>query len=202
MITLQFNKNDIERINRGLSRISDVRKRSSVLYRAFVRLVLTLRIKLQENVTNRILKVRSGRLRGSIGSKVYSSAEGLTGKVGSGVGVGERVSYANILESGGIIKPKKGKYLTIPLPEALTKAGVPKRPSARAWDNTFIYKSKGNNLIIAQRKKGGGVLPLYILKKRVKVPAKRYMSKTVQAYGNLAFRSFFSELSKGVRRWG
>jgi len=77
---------------------------------------------------------------------------------------------ANVHERGATIRPKRAKYLTIPLPAALTKRGTPIKPNARAWKNTFVLKSKKGNLLIMQKKGKGDMVPLYVLKKQVVIP--------------------------------
>lgn len=76
---------------------------------------------------------------------------------------------ATVHERGATITPKRARWLTIPLPPALTAQGVPKRPSARDWQNTFVIKSKKGNLLIVQ-KVGKDIVPLYVLKKKVVIP--------------------------------
>ena len=73
-----------------------------------------------------------------------------------------------IHETGGVITAKSGRYLTIPLPAALDSRGVPLRPSARDWDNTFVQRSRKGNLIIFQ-KRSQGIVPLYVLKSSVTI---------------------------------
>jgi phage gpG-like protein len=48
-------------------------------------------------------------------SRVISEGLSLVGIAGSGVLQGNRVKYANIHETGGVIRPVHGKYLTIPI---------------------------------------------------------------------------------------
>jgi hypothetical protein len=81
-------------------------------------------------------------------------------------------------EFGATIRPKKGKYLTVPLPAALDQRGIPYRRSARDWDNTFVARSKKGNLIIFQRR-GTQITPLYVLKTSVKIPARLGMGETL-----------------------
>lgn len=76
---------------------------------------------------------------------------------------------AAVHERGATIRPKKARYLTIPLPEALDGKGLPRRPNARAWKNTFVQRSRKGNLLIFQ-KRGDQIVPLYVLKKSVRIP--------------------------------
>jgi hypothetical protein len=79
--------------------------------------------------------------------------------------------YARIHELGGTVVPKKGQWLTIPLPAARTAAGVSRGP-ARSFPNTFFKMSKAGNLILFQ-KDGKKLIPLYVLKKSITIPAGR-----------------------------
>jgi hypothetical protein len=85
-----------------------------------------------------------------------------------------------------VIKPKHGKYLTIPLEAAKAGKGGqgPGRGSARGgpWGETFVGKSKAGNLIIFGRlritkgKRVGElrsrIVPLFLLKKQVIIRAR------------------------------
>ena len=53
------------------------------------------------------------------------------------------VPYANVQEYGALIKPTGGrKFLTIPIEDNLTRAGVPKYASAKAFMEQFGPKGK------------------------------------------------------------
>lgn len=82
-----------------------------------------------------------------------------------------------IHEFGGTIRAK-GKLLTIPLPAALGKRGVPP-PFARQWKNTFVAETKAGHLLIFQRR-AGGIVPLYILVDQITIPARLGMRKELQ----------------------
>lgn len=116
--------------------------------------------------------------------------------------IGRGAPYARVHEKGATIRPKKGRYLTIPLDAAKTPAGVPraaaklrnvggkwqttnKVPGASGLD-TFIF-SKGQRKFIAVRS-GGGLLPLYVLKRQVRISAR------------LGFRDTFLRQSDQRRR--
>lgn len=85
-------------------------------------------------------------------------------------GVWRLTGYMNFHERGGIIRAKRSQYLTIPLPAALDGRGVPLRQSARDWDNTFVAESRAGNLIVFQKRSRGDIVPLYVLKKFVRIP--------------------------------
>lgn len=80
----------------------------------------------------------------------------------------------SIHETGGTIRAKRG-MLTIPLPAALNSRGVAP-PFARQWQNTFVARSKKGNLLIFQRR-GVEIVPLYVLKPSVYIPARLGMEK-------------------------
>jgi hypothetical protein len=175
MIELTIDQKDIDRVIKKLDAIKPS-DRSGVTHKAFVDATAYIEAKLSQNISNKILHVRSGRLRDSISSVVLDEENGITGLIGSGVRQGNRVIYANIQETGGTVTPKRVKWLTIPLQAALTPAGVP-RGRARDFQNTFFAYSKAGNLILFQRQ-GKSIVPLFVLKKSVKVPASHYMSRT------------------------
>lgn len=121
---------------------------------------------------------RSGRGVQSIVDSVEVTSDtsgNVTGYIGGN-------SYMGVQEYGATIRARSAKYLTIPLPAALNAAGIPLRRSARQWSNTFVRKSKNGNLIIFQ-KTGKGLVPLYLLKKSVKIPKRLGMYDTL--VGNL-----------------
>lgn len=178
MIELKVSREDLDSIKSRLGKI-DPRKQDSVLGRAFKQASLKVSDKLVMNVSGRILNRRTGHLAQSIGAKIEKDGNDWVGTVGSGYGRYDRLPYAEIHETGGVITPKHAKYLTIPLKAALTPTGAPKRGGARDWQNTFVGKSKAGNLIIFQ-KSGRGLIPLYVLKKSVTIPARKYMSVTLQ----------------------
>ena len=110
------------------------------------------------NKSGKSTLVDSGRLMKSIKFRVS----------GNTIIIGSNVAYAKIHHEGGIIYPKKAKYLTIPLcPEAKGK-------SARDFTDTYIAKG------IIFRKLGKDQdekkdEALYKLQKSVKIPARPYM---------------------------
>lgn len=111
------------------------------------------------------LSKRSGAMVKSIADSIKVSGRfetGITAHIGGN-------AVAQLHETGAVIRPKKGKYLAIPLPEALDSRGVELRKGPRAWDNTFIATSKRGNLIIFQRR-GRRAIPLYVLKAQVRIP--------------------------------
>jgi hypothetical protein len=119
----------------------------------------------QKGFKRKTLQKRSGRGLQSIKNfLVNRQGDGVTGHM-------RLNKYMTMHEHGGWIRAKKGKYLTIPLDAALNANGTPKKRNARAWQNTFVRKSKKGNLIIFQ-KRGKRIVPLYVLKEKVRIPAR------------------------------
>ena len=127
--------------------------------------------------TPNTLSMRTGRGIRSIEESVRvtgTTLDNIRGRIGASFRM-------KIHEKGGTIKAKRAKYLTIPLPAALDSRGVPWRRSARLWDNTFIRKSRKGNLIIFRKEPSGRVVPLYLLRKSVRIPPRLGMRKTLDA---------------------
>ena len=74
-------------------------------------------------------------------------------------------------EFGGIIRARNVTYMTVPLKAALRPDGTPKRLKARNWENTRVITSKNGRLLIVMRQ-GRRWVPLYALKKTVRIPAR------------------------------
>jgi phage gpG-like protein len=134
----------------------------------------------KDKLNNQVLHVNSGQLRRSIFFEMFSGEE-IGGRVGTQMGgTKDDKSYAAIHEFGGTIRPKKGKYLTIPFD------GVKGRIEDYPWG--FFLRSKKGNLIFAAPPGGGkhfrptahdrawaDFTPLFLLKTSVNMPARPYM---------------------------
>lgn len=146
----------------------------------------------RRNTTSTRLKSRSGEgINSIIESKEMrggNTIESVEGRVGGNF-------YMAVHEFGAVITPKTAKYLTIPQPAALDSNGVPKKQSARQWMNTFVAKTSKGNLGIFQERSGRPVL-LYILKKRVEIPARLGMGNTIAAKGDIMVRNLMDKIDK------
>ena len=126
------------------------------------------------------LSRRTGDLMASVKKSVRTTGRftdtggEITGRIGS------PLIYASTQELGATIRPKKAQYLTVPLPAALDARGVMKLPKARDYPNTFVQRSRRGNLIIFQ-KKGRGIVPLFVLKKQVKIPPRMNLGVMIEA---------------------
>lgn len=81
------------------------------------------------------------------------------------------IPYARVQEYGATIRPRRKKWLTIPLPDAKTAKGVTRGP-ARSFEDTFFRRSRKGNLLLSQRVASGEIRNLFVLKKRVRVPGR------------------------------
>ena len=197
-LELTINNTDKKRLLRKLN-VVNPSKQPATLKRAMINAGLAVERRLKVNVSNRILRRRTGTLAKSIGSRFVWTADGMKMVIGSGARTGDRVKYATILETGGVIKPKRAKYLAVPLPRALTEAGATKFPSATDYPNTFVKKSKSGKLIIFQ-KNGQRLDALFVLKKSVKIKRTQYMSTTAKQMKRKIFRIMSATIDRELRR--
>lgn len=172
---------DVARIIKKLETLKPA-GRNAVLSSAWRRGTLFMENQLKQAISGPILKVRTGHLRNSIGSQITFETGRIKSVIGSGARTGRRLPYANIHETGGVIRPKRGKYLAIPIGNMRTAAGVGKMPardffrankSSAFIVNGIVYNAVGKT----------GISPSYVLKRSVTIPARHYMSLTVQKFG-------------------
>lgn len=193
MINAKFSDEDYARIMGKLKSVQPGR-RSRVMFGAMKRVGIQLRNALVKNVSGKILKRRSGRLAQSIQSKVTAKGHSIGAEIGSGVRMGKRVPYADIHERGGVIRPKNAKYLTIPAKANQTATGQTRFTAPELFERfgSKMYFS-GNALIL---KKGTKGTVMFYLKKKVKIPARRYLSRTLEEKQ----RTVVNLLLNGIRR--
>lgn len=207
MNTIEVSSTDLKRVIDGLKAL-DPKVKDSPLYKGMVDCSLMMEKALKNYQRFSSLKRRSGYLSRSIGSVVVQEEGELVGIVGSGVRTDTRVRYADIHERGGVIKPKNGKYLTIPIGKSKTRSGMG-RFSARDimggftnYDETAVFKSKAGNLIywgVKKLKKGRKLEPLFVLVKQVKIPARRYMSLTARANTQRVMRQLQNRITEHLK---
>ena len=136
---------------------------------------------------NTDIQMRSGALRRSFSFHVSPGGDELRLVAGG-------LRYIRMQEYGGTIVPKTRKYLTVPLPAALTPSGVLKG-GARLVTRTFagprggdvhttadgrptvIFHGRSGTLIVAA-KQGKRIVPLYALVKSVRLRGRLGFAKT------------------------
>lgn len=175
------------------------------------------------------LRVRTGFLRRSIGYQVTGDRfDNLSVRVFTA-----GVRYANLQEYGGTIRPKPPrKFLTIPLADNLTGAGVARYPSAAALRDeqpgrTFIIKNKRGQLLIGYRegeptrerffvnrkahrdadsprapKQRGKVKWLWVLVPEVTVPPRLQFRSTWEKLASARKAELVKQLALGIREVG
>lgn len=146
------------------------------------------------NESNRLQR-RSG---GTIEAFKKSAKVAKTGPGLNTVDAKVNVGVFGIHLDGGVIRARRSKYLTIPLPPAMDRRGVPLKKSARDWPDTFVMKSKKGNLLICQRR-GDKVVPLYLLKSSVRIPPRLNQLPGIwDAYVNRYERALIAEIERSI----
>ena len=130
------------------------------------------------------LRVRTGRLRSSITHSV-TTTDGLALRLQAGGGR-KPVGYAAMQEFGGTQRPRRGQYLTVPLPDALTAAGALRARFAvpgglRQVPGLFLIRSGAGNLLIVERKGKSGIRALFVLRRSVKIRGVHYLQAGADA---------------------
>lgn len=130
-----------------------------------------------------ILKAKTGQLGRNVSGRVGGDKNTVDVVVGTGIPPNKPVAYASIHEYGGKITPKRAKNLTIPLP------GV--KGVIRDYQDGFFLKSKTGKVLYCIRDwkkvKGGenyksaGIRPLFLLRKEVTIPARRWLGRAIDA---------------------
>jgi hypothetical protein len=150
------------------------------------------------------LAVRSGLLRASFGFELQGQGAQIGARIGyilpqvSGGG-GDPLIYARIHEgwpdgrASTTIRPVSAQYLAIPLDAAKTPAGVPRGPP-RGFSDTFVRLSKRGNLLIFQKVGKGAIVPLFLLRKEVIIPARPALRPTMQKFVPLILQDLTTAL--------
>lgn len=151
------------------------------------------------------IQTRSGILRRTFGYAVEDGGQGADARV---VMFSAGVNYARMQEYGGTIYPRTRKFLTVPLPPALTPSGVLKGGARLVkrgdgyftadGDRTVIFTGKSGVSIIA-KKTGSGrserLTPLYVLRKSVRLRPRLGFARTFREKTEPYFRG---ELDKAI----
>ena len=143
------------------------------LRRTLVVSALDAEAEAKQNATTR-LNVRTGRLRASIQGTVEQDGGGSFSIVlRAGTPDGGRVPYARIHEEGGTIRPKRGRFLKIPVGPALTGAGGSRLPPGGSGGIRFVPTPRGGVLV---GRDGQG---WFVLKQQVTIPARPYLAPDI-----------------------
>jgi phage gpG-like protein len=125
---------------------------------------------------------------GKAGREGYGGAELTLNRLALVMMVGDSATpYAKIHEYGGTVTPKSKKWLTVPLPDAVTPSGRPKgaaqiRRTGDGWETdmgpTFILQKGSRRFIAVQT--GKDIKLLYTLRKSVTIPPRLNMVRTFE----------------------
>ena len=131
------------------------------------------------------IQTRSGALRRSFGWAI--SGQGVQAELSI---FSRGIRYASAQEYGATIRAKRSRYLTIPLPDALTPGGSVKGGARLVnrgshWETadgarTFIFRSKRGALLVASRTATGRMRLIYALKPRVTLSPRLGFRETFQ----------------------
>jgi hypothetical protein len=133
---------------------------------------------------------------------------GLKGSIKQSAVVARRTSvfttfiYARTQEKGGWVTAKPGGFLTIPLSDkAKTRSRMAKGARGIAA-NTLILRSKRGNLIVFEKrgKRKPKLIPHYLLRKAVYLPARPFMRPGFMKSKDLALREFVRVASQTMQR--
>lgn len=103
-------------------------------------------------------------------------------------------------EDDKTIRPTSKTYLLIPLRAALDYRGLRRRTSPFNWGKTFVAKSKKGNLLIFQKRAGGKIVPLYLLKKEVRQRGKLHFKETFDSQLPYFEQRLFEAISEALEK--
>lgn len=131
-----------------------------------------------------VLQRRSGALADS--GRVEPVADGFLVRFGS-----DSVPYARIHEFGGVIYPKRARYLRIPL--------------ANGEQGDFVVRNQRGNLVVMKRD-AGGARPVAVLAERVEMPRRPYLRPALERMlpkiAERALRVVAQEMAAAMRTTG
>lgn len=104
-----------------------------------------------------VLQARTGRLRATFRQETTTQGTTVVGRFG--FLAPERPFWTWVQEYGATIRPRRARSLTIPLGDTLGRA--------RDYPDTFL-----RGQILYQRTAGGGVIPRFLLRRQVTIPAR------------------------------
>lgn len=150
----------------------------------------------QSNHTKGRLANRTGTLRATMAHRVREDGKDLT--LRATIGDAATAHYVFTQEFGATIKPKRAKALTIPMPDNLTAAGRVRFKSARETEGVFLLKTPKGAFLVRKKASGEGLDFLWVLKKRVTIPARLGFRSTFEAKSMQAFAR--REIKEGINK--
>lgn len=136
---------------------------------------------------NHTWQYQQGALHGGIGIVEYARAEGDGVRGVWGV---QDVRYALMMEVGGVIKPKRAKFLAIPLTPEARIAGSPRRMPGLAY-----VQSKNGQPMLIDSTSGDAQ---YLLRDSVTIPARPYLRPAADVH----YPRMAAEIRKAFEKGG
>ena len=134
---------------------------------------------LNEKVQDSLAGQRLNRRTGNLAARTFIQVQPV-GALQTKVSINTNdIPYGEIHEFGGVVKAKKRKFLSIPLPAALTPAGVKKAPLPE-FEPTFLRKPKSAgskaDWVVFLRNRDRTATPIFVLQRQVTLPARKWAS--------------------------
>lgn len=131
------------------------------------------------------MRVRTGRLRSSVKAIIRNDTDNIELRLRAGGGGAREVKYARIQEQGGRVAPRRGQYLAIPLPAALTAAGVLRgefasRGGLRSVPDLFVFRARSGKLFLARHNGKDLQLLFHLRREPVTIRPKRFLSMAIE----------------------
>lgn len=151
-----------------------------------------------QKLSGQLLKVRTGTGRRSIFHRVEERADDIEVIVGADL---SKARYMRAHEKGAEIRPKRARFLTIPLDAVKTRGGVARfsardviaRPGSFGYTGTFFR----NHVLFGKR--GDQAVPLFALKPAVTLRAVGYLSGSVQEQAGWIEDQFAKAVADALR---
>jgi phage gpG-like protein len=140
----------------------------SALKRGLEKAVARIAADARGNVDSSLSRNSTGNLRSAVESGVMEEGGQLVGFVRVDE---KKAPYASAHEFGAVIRPRRARYLAVPLP------GTPRKP-ARAFPNTFVRMV--NEKLFLFQKEGSGLRALFVLMKEVRIPARPFLQPALE----------------------
>jgi len=128
-------------------------------------------------------KEPSGELEKSFSLSVMKTQGGVTARLQSDA------PHARIHETGGVIRPRRRKFLTIPLTSRARRTPAIRFPG--------LFKVRGKKLLAIRS--GRKLLPQFVLKSSVRIRPKRYLTKAIKRAVPMLSRLFKDKFNAIVR---
>ena len=145
------------------------------------RIGVQLQATLMRKASNDLLQKRTGNLTRAIFYRIEQFGMDVLVRVGVDL---MKAIYGRIHEHGGIITPKRAKYLTIPVGPNLTATGVMRvgarefisNPQSLGFAGSFVNPAR---TAIMGRKTGGAIEAVFALKTSVTLKPTNYISSSL-----------------------